>query len=227
MHHLPLSQARFPCGCSHIRYKKTLRCQTRRFLVRFPPLSEHSLPCWLLSEKQRWKFCPLLNPDFAVRARSRAQGNGCVIFSFSSSESGSQPVWLTSLETHHRVQKGDYMGIIWIFRVPCLICNQTILLEEPQQNFQWVLSMFLICFTVPFKPWGEKGVIWREKNYLYWWIIRFSEPNLLILGLRWAESPWAMSHSRSHSKPMCVWGQVQVSANIQNFHIVSWLENKI
>lgn len=171
--------SRIPLWLFTYTIKKKLERLTR-FLVRFPLLSVHSLPCCLLSEKERGNFCPLLNTEFAVRAWSRAQGNGCVVFCFSSSESGSQPVWLTGLETHHRVQKGDYMEIIWISRVSRLICNQTILLEEPPQNFQWFLSMFLKCFTMPLKPWGEKSVIWWEKSYLYWWITRFNEPNLLI-----------------------------------------------
>ena len=153
------STSRIPLWLFTYMIQKKLECLTRRFLVSFPLLSAHSLPCCLLSEKQRGNLCLLLITEFTVRAWSRAQGNGRVVFCFSCSASGSQPVQLTGLETHRCVQKGDYMEIIWISRVSCLICNQTVLLEEPQQNFQWFLSMFLICFTVPFKPWGEKGVI--------------------------------------------------------------------
>lgn len=151
------STSRIPLWLFTCMIQNTLECLTRRFLARFPLLSVHSLPCYLLSEKQRGNFCPLLNMEFAVRTQSRAQSSRHVFFCFSSRESGSQPVQLTSLKTHHCVQKGDYMEIIWISRVSHLICNQTISLEEPQQNVQWFL--FLTCFTVPFKPWDEKGVI--------------------------------------------------------------------
>lgn len=59
--------SRIPLWLFTYTIKKKLERLTR-FLVRFPLLSVHSLPCCLLSEKERGNFCPLLNTEFAVRA---------------------------------------------------------------------------------------------------------------------------------------------------------------
>lgn len=59
-------QAVFPSARSQVQCKKNLEGLTKRLLVGFPLLSVYSLPCCLLSEKQRRNFCTLLNMELAV-----------------------------------------------------------------------------------------------------------------------------------------------------------------
>lgn len=67
------------------------------------------------------KFLHIVEYGACSRYWSRAHWNGHVLFCLSLGESGRQPIWSTSLKTHHCVLKGDYMETVWISRVSCLI----------------------------------------------------------------------------------------------------------
>lgn len=116
------------------------------------------------------KFLHIVEYGACSRYWSRAHWNGHVLFCLSLGESGRQPIWSTSLKTHHCVLKGDYMETVWISRVSCLIWDH------------WRGLSRILCFSLcslcalswHSKPWGEKDLIWREKRYLYWGIFIFS-----------------------------------------------------
>lgn len=127
-------------------------------------------------------------------------------------------------------KKRDYIEFIWISSVSHLLCNKTVLLEGPLQDFQWVWLCSL--YTTLHKCCSNPGVrkMWSEERKLIFagglpGSVRliFGFAGLWVSGELSLPEQWATVGSTQSQDTY----QVQASANIRIFPFVSWLERSL